>query len=338
MKKISTFLAAALILGAVSCQVEEQNEWTQGSDIARSTVRFNFKAAVDDFEVDAQTKASADAIVRVTWRTGDEVSVVNVTKGTILGGKLAATDNGSIVTFSGTVSGTLEKGDKLAYVYPAISDNEQEISFSKTAVDLSEQSFDGSNPANVAFNAWSEDTFGGFSTLEDGVLTYSNDLQVFELATCYMTVNMSTLTPGAAITSVEISEIGSGFYWTISDGEFAVDSSYPAGGISVDCSNFTSSSRGLATVRVCAPPCAAADSRRLGIVLDDGFSPEGYASAFPAAERQAAAYYNINCTGFERISIPEIDNGQISPYAGGEDNDWGDRSDEDNGYLRDIVM
>ena len=61
------------------------------------------------------------------WAAGDELTVINVTSGTPLGGTLTASNvsaDGKTCTFSGTLTGTIEVGNQLALHYHATSDTQ----------------------------------------------------------------------------------------------------------------------------------------------------------------------------------------------------------------------
>lgn len=94
------------------------------------------------------TKASLSYVVRLGWVKGDKISVFNATTRKALGGSLVADADGSIVTFSGNLTGTVNAGDRLLFLYPGQNyTSEQDVS--QLDFDFSTQ--DGTSSNKVPF-------------------------------------------------------------------------------------------------------------------------------------------------------------------------------------------
>ena len=117
---------------------------------------------------DEATKASTHYTIRINWTEGDRLSVINLTTGKILGGGLAAAESGPVTTFSGTVSGTIREGDRIAYLYPS-QNNGSEMDFTSIHVDMSTQ--DGTT-AGVPLCVYSTATAEG-ATFDDASISFS---------------------------------------------------------------------------------------------------------------------------------------------------------------------
>lgn len=135
MKRIIAMISLSLLL--LSCQKE-------GRTIAQGDFSVTLDAELPEMSVvdlavgSAETKASTQYTVRIKWAAGDKLSVINLTTGKVLGGNLTANSSGTRTTFSGGLSGTVNEGDQIVYLYPG-QDNEAEMDFTKIHVDMSGQ-------------------------------------------------------------------------------------------------------------------------------------------------------------------------------------------------------
>lgn len=248
------------------------------------------------------TKASMEAVIRVNWMEGDEVSVVNATKGKILGGCLEAKESGTSVVFEGTVKGTINQGDKLYYIYPKLN-NTEEIAFDNAGYNqsLANQTYNGNDPGKVCFYGYAEDVAG--------TSTISKKIQ-FNLVTAYAHLNMSNLpAKGAPLSSIDISNVNEGFTWKLSSGTLTAAPYAGSNSISVDCTNCNITQAGNAVARFAIPASAASDEARV-VKVNKAYRNEKYIKT----ELLSSAYYNQLYTSWEsNVSItPKTDKTEVS--------------------------
>ena len=235
-----------------------------------------------------ETRATMEAVVRVNWEKGDQISVVNATTGKLLGGYLEAEKDGDVVTFKGTVYGNVE--GRLYYIYPRIKSNtetEEEDFGEREISSLAEQDYygDETGAGRVCFHGYAEETSSSTST--DG--SYSQKSIKFNLVTAYVHLNMSNLpAEGSDLTSVKLSNVNSGFKWVCNGGTVKAA---PLGienlGISVTCHNATISETGNAVVRFAVPASPATQDARV-LTVNDAYVNSNYTKA----KREPAKYYN----------------------------------------------
>ena len=106
------------------------------------------------------------------WEADDELTVINVTSGTPLGGTLTASnvsDDGQTCTFSGTLTGTIEVGNQLALHYHATSGTQVGTLESAAA---SDQAFANVTVASVE---------AGNITISGGTATFNTTTAVLKL-------------------------------------------------------------------------------------------------------------------------------------------------------------
>lgn len=243
---------------------------------------------------EGETKASMEAVIRVNWTANDdEVSVVNATKGKILGGCLKAKESGTSVTFEGTVTGTIDNGDRLYYIYPKLN-NTGETDFADAGYDVSlaGQTYDGDNPDKVSFFGYAEDVAGS--------ATISKKIQ-FKLVTSYAHLNMANLpAKGFNLSSIDISKINKGFKWSLSDsGELTADAYGENEGISVNCSNCKITQAGNAVVRFAIPASAATGSEPRVVTVNKAYTNDKYVKD----QLIPSAYYNQLYTSWTNENV-----------------------------------
>lgn len=151
------------------------------------------------------TKASTLYTVRIKWNAGDKLSVVNLTTGKLLGGYLKANSSGTSTTFSGSVQGTVNNGDQIAYFYPAV-ENESEIAFPGIHIDMSNQK--GTSDA-VPLCVYSIVTANENS--------FSNAQITFSYLMSYIMVGMSDIPASTKIKSVRLTNVTDTFDVSIND-------------------------------------------------------------------------------------------------------------------------
>jgi len=276
MKTVKLFVSIIFYVGILASCEKFENKQKEIGNSEKHDLSLNFDAGY--FQENVGTKATMNAVIRASWETGDKVSVINVSKGKLLGGQLAAQSSGYSVEFSGTVTGTLTAGDNLVYIYPAIKDNADEEDFSTFAQDLTTQTY---NPSlnKVAFCGYAADVYSTASISKK---------ITFTLATSYVHLNMSGLPTSMPVDSVAVTNINGSVIWEVKNGEFAVKNptTENVDTITVKCTGITStSSTGNAIIRFAVPASSAATQRTLAV---NNTIQTSYANA----AREASSYYN----------------------------------------------
>ncbi len=122
MKKIFSnirTLAALLMAGAAfaACSNEENAIEQPVSPAGEQVYTFTIKATNSDASTRA-LKLETSGALTAYWTNGDELKVYNVTKNAALTGTLTASNaSGATATFSGSLTGTIEKNDVLTLSY-----------------------------------------------------------------------------------------------------------------------------------------------------------------------------------------------------------------------------
>ena len=122
-KTFANIRTLAAVLMASAALVACNKEYNATTEQTPQVYTLAIQAGMDS---NAQTKAlelDGNELV-AKWEAGDELTVINVTSGTPLGGTLTASNvsaNGQKCTFSGTLTGTIEVDNQLALYYHATS-------------------------------------------------------------------------------------------------------------------------------------------------------------------------------------------------------------------------
>jgi len=126
---------------------------------------------------DVDTRVTLSYVIRMNWKVGDEISVINATTRKALGGSLKADASGSTTTFSGSLTGTVKSGDQLVFIYPS-QNYTSEQSFSAIDIDFSSQT--GGSPESVPYvgTATAKATSDSFSSF---ALNFSYQMSFFQL-------------------------------------------------------------------------------------------------------------------------------------------------------------
>lgn len=277
-KFIIAAIAAAFALVACTEEIQKPGEKPVASENVH-TLSVGIEAGAY-VPVDGETKASMEAVIRVRWQQNDEVSVVNATTGKILGGCLKATEEGTVVTFEGTVTGTINQGDRLYYIYPRVAKNTEEVTFAGYNVSLASQTYDAQKAGDVCFYGYAEDVATGTST------EISKKIQ-FNLVTSYAHFNMASLpAKGVSLSSVDISNVNGGFTWTLTGNALSATPYEVNGGISVRC-NAGITASGNAVARFAIPVSAASEQDRVITVN------KAYTTNFSKIALPASSYFNL---------------------------------------------
>lgn len=272
MKKVSVLLC--IILVAVSC--------TKGMRPQETNVHeFSVNAQLSDFQLE-ETRATGENVIRLNWAEGDKISVVNITTGKVLGGSLSAVSSGSSSIFTGSLTGTINNGDKLAFVYPC-QNYSQEATFTPIDIDYSVQSTKNPNLAMVAYY-----------TTESNANSFTNISVKFALQMSFLRVNLSELPVSTTLQEVRINGVNDRLTFSISGNEIAATTTSVNGYIKCTASGVTTDSRGSQTVFIGVIATPKAESRSITVVTPTS----EYSAYFPVAALNKNTPYNVNANGF----------------------------------------
>ena len=131
---LSTIMIIALLFAA--CSVEE-------NEISKQPVTGTFTLTVNASKgEDEVTRAlSLDgSTLKATWKTGDAVTVYNVTRSAALSGSLTAQSDGKSTTLLGSLTGTIAAGDnlKLTFLSPSYSSQDGTLAGIASSCDYAE--------------------------------------------------------------------------------------------------------------------------------------------------------------------------------------------------------
>ena len=282
MIRKSYFSAIVAVLALVACSKDFQEPCPVGPISSDNVHTLSVGIEAGTYTpAEGGTKALMEAVIRVNWTANDEVSVVNATTKKILGGCLKAKESGVSVTFEGTVTGTIDNGDRLYYIYPKLDAEAGEFADAGYNQSLAGQTYDGENPGKVSFFGYAEDVAGS--------ATISKKIQ-FKLVTSYAHLNMANLpAKGFNLSSIDISKINKGFKWSLTDsGELTADAYGENEGISVNCSNCKITQAGNAVVRFAIPASAATGSEPRVVTVNKAYTNDKYVKD----QLIPSAYYN----------------------------------------------
>lgn len=192
MRKLNLYLTFTFVCAftLISCTNE-----LKVCSAGKSKFNLCLEATLNDIEEEYRTKATADAVVRLSWNVGDKISVINLTTGKALGGDLVATCSGKTALFSGTLIGTINKGNRLLFLYPS-QGYKTEIDFNSAIIDLSKQT----GSSDVPFCVYAT------STIMD---TDMNSLSLsFSFMVSYIQINLTDLPKSSSIDTIVIEDMG----------------------------------------------------------------------------------------------------------------------------------
>lgn len=306
----------------VSCVKENQ------CDVLSGHFDFTINATFPDLE-ESQTKASTGVVVRLNWKEGDKLSVINLTTGKTLGGDLVAKSTGVTTEFNGTLVGTVSSSDNLLFLYPSQSFTTEE-NFSDIDIDFSNQS--GKSGVDVCVYA--------ISRL--GSVSVSGVSATFKFLMSYLEMNLSDLERAGTINTVKVENMGAGI--TISSNANSDDilTSGINGTITLSPSTKVNAT-GSCAVFLSTFASPAPSSARKVIV---NTSNTTVAADWSAAALKAGKFYNTILTGFEDYQeqapsedpvpgtpidykVDDVILGQSIPVLG----DWDNDPETDNTYL-----
>ena len=289
--KINKFYIIATVLFSLlitSCN----NEDTILLQTNSTKHNFEINASLASLEEDDDnTRASLVSNMITQWAKGDGISVINLSTKKVLGGNLVAQTAGTKTTFTGTVTGSISAGDKLAFLYPA-----KNIT------------------AEQPLGEWDlvYDLFGNQTTSTPFVAKYtytvpdnSKNLRLanadFSFLSAYLKMNLSTLPANAEVTNVTIENMGFSLRCTPnSDWSDLIADGFP-GSININLSS-TTKEQGYTVVKFSSAPIAKQTQNRNVTVTCGG---DEYLSTMVNNEIKSNAYVNVNVSAFEKnINIP----------------------------------
>lgn len=285
MKRFVLFAAFLPLLS--SCVVEIVEEPAVSPILAEGNFSLTMTAELPEMPVldngqdVTDTKASTQYTVRIKWVAGDKLSVVNLTTGKLLGGYVTANSSGTSTTFSGSLQGTVNNGDLIAYFYPA-QENSTETVFTGFQVDMSSQKgTTGTVPLCV------------FSVVEAGEDSFQDARITFGYLMSYMMIGMSDIPASAQIESVRMTNVTSSFDLAINSAKNGFDITAHQGDIVLTPDNQSASSAGVKTMYAAIPASASATRN---IILET--ETNVFETSFTSAKLQNGYAYNTNVSGF----------------------------------------
>jgi|GEM_PF-1794311 len=280
MKRLAIYISLLTIL--LSCTKSEHKPLVSGRfEIQLSAVLPELSIADDNTSITNGTKASTQYTVRIKWAAGDKLSVINFTTGKILGGSINANSSGTLTTFSGSVTGTVNNGDMLAFFYPA-QNNSSEVDYSGIHIDMANQS---GTTAGVPLCVYS-------STIANGN-TFNNLSLTFSYLMSYMMIGLSDIPSSAKIKSLTLTNLTREFDLSINKSNNGFEISPHIGNIKLS-PNQTASVSGVKTVYAAIPGSAAVANREA--ILETNTTT--FTTSFSTAKLNNGYAYNTNVAGF----------------------------------------
>lgn len=268
----------------MGCTREESNSALQKS------FDFTVNAALEDIDESSSTKATGEAVIRLKWSAGDKLSVINATKGKVLGGQLSAQSAGSIVPFTGTVTGTIAEGDKLLFLYPAMS-NAEEQPFTSTDVDFSSQN------KTIKICVYASQT----ASAESGEFT--NISLSFKYLMGFVRANLTGLPINSSVTKFVFNNIPDILRISLSGEEFVTEPVSSAGNITYSASGLKTNSSGTVTLFLALPPTPAVSSRTVSAYI----GPTIYTTSFTNTYIDKADNLNTRVSDFVKANVTFAD-------------------------------
>lgn len=236
---------------------------------------------------DVQTKAEGQVVIRTSWKSGDKISVINVTKGIILGGNLSADQSGTTTTFSGSFSSSsISEGDKLAFIYPSLNAS-SDASFSSSEVDFASQT--GYMLSMMGSTTASSNQF-------------SNYLVNFDFQMAFIRLNMSDMPSKTAISRLEISNMPTKLEYYI-DGDVLKSRAKSSKGTITYTKSFTPGKSGTSTVMMGVVPVTLSAENIVTIYT----GTTSYSVPLWTIPLTANSNANINLSGFVPSNISFAD-------------------------------
>lgn len=282
---ISQTVLTLLLILSYSCLKTESPVLAFGDFNLTLTANLPEMPIIESADGSVDTKASTLYTVRIKWNVGDKLSVVNLTTGKLLGGYLLANSSGTSTTFSGSLQGTVNNGDQIAYFYPAV-ENDSEMDFPGIHVDMSSQK--GTSDA-VPLCVYS------IVTADENAF---NDTQIsFSYLMSYFMIGMSDIPASTKIVSVRLTNVTDTFDVSINAGSNGFNVNTHTGDI-VLTPNLSASAAGVRTVYAALPGAGPAQRKA---VLETGTMT--FETNFGSSALTNGYAYNTNVSGFLRDDL-----------------------------------
>lgn len=229
----------------------------------------------------ADTKAATQYTVRIKWTKGDMLSVINLTTGNILGGNLTADSDGYSTTFSGSLKGSVSKGDKIAFIYPG-QDILEEKTFEGINVDMSLQA---GTMNGVPLSVYS------MMTVES--VDFENVSIGFSFLMSYIMIGLSDLPSGQMIKSLTLNNVSDSFSLALKEDRSGFNIVPHVGSITLNPDK-NATGTGVRTVYAAVPVSSATTARTVEIET----ATTTFSTMFSSVAINNGYAYNINVTGF----------------------------------------
>lgn len=244
----------------------------------------------------ADTKAATQYTVRIKWTKGDMLSVINLTTGNILGGNLTADSDGYSTTFSGSLKGSVSKGDKIAFIYPG-----QDI--------LEEKTFEGIN-VDMSLQAGTMDgvPLSVYSMMTVESVDFENVSIGFSFLMSYIMIGLSDLPSGQMIKSLTLNNVSDSFSLALKEDRSGFNIVPHVGSITLNPDK-NATGTGVRTVYAAVPVSSATTARTVEIET----AMTTFSTMFSSVAINNGYAYNINVTGVSG-NFASADFGKIESY------------------------
>ena len=279
--KIRNIIIASCILCIIACSKQEQGEESINLVI-------NAVCPGEVIFENSQTKADGQVVIITKWKSGDKISVINLTKGLILGGDLTADQAGTTTTFSGSFSSSsISEGDKLAFIYPSLNAS-SDVSFSSAEIDFASQT--GYMLSMMGSTIASSNQF-------------SNYLVNFDFQMAFIRLNMSDLPSKTAISRLEISNMPTKLEYYVDGGVLKSRAKSSSEGTITYTKAFTPGKSGTSTVMMGVVPVTLSAENTVTIYT----GTTSYSVPLWTIPLTANSNANINLSGFVPSNISFAD-------------------------------
>jgi len=277
-----TIMGMVMALMTIACS-KVSPDFSMPSPLKSANVRL--EAVLPDMEItEADSRATIAYTVRLNWHAGDAISVVNMSTGKTLAGNLISDVDGARTTFSGTLTGTVGKDDRLLFIYPSQNySSESVIGTIDLTGHFAEQS--GTNSSQIPFVAFAE------GTLDDLKATAKPLDFVFQMS--FFQVNVAGLPESQSIASASLNGFCNSVSYSYSSGELVP--TYSEGAISLSPQVSTTGEGCRTMFFTCLPQSSSTRS----MVVETAESR--FAVAVPSSSIAQNTSYNLNLSGFSEV-------------------------------------
>lgn len=278
MKKTLYMAAISMIVLAGCTKAHEVEEKTN------TLHSFRINTIAPCLETDeTNTKASMKATVRLQWKDGDEISVVNLSTGKTMLGNLTAKVNGDKVSFEGELSGSIKAGNKMAAIYPC--QNYSGITnVPDFNLDLSTQTCTNKDDLNFA-------AYSLFDCKTTGVVEVTSD---FVVPVSFNQITLATIDPETKIDYVELTNVGNGISFHVNSSEGKLELTPSVGKVRITPQSKLSEKNG-ALFAYCALAESPASSRAVTVKA----LPKIYYATWAESAMSASKFYTSIASDFE---------------------------------------